>query len=220
MGHNFGDLDNDGFLDFYLGTGDPDFRTLIPNRMFRNAGGKVFQEVTTATGTGHLQKGHAVAFADLDDDGFQEIYISMGGAFTGDGARNALYHNPGNPTNHFVKLKLVGAKANRAAIGARVKVTVQTASGPRELHRTVGNGGAFGANPLRLEVGLGDATAITAVDIRWPGSDTRQTVRGLERDRAYEIREDQPLAIAVKLHPVTLKSAANATHAALPAARP
>ena len=39
MGHNYGDLDNDGWLDFYCGTGDPDFRTLIPNRMFRNANG-------------------------------------------------------------------------------------------------------------------------------------------------------------------------------------
>ncbi len=43
MGHNYGDLDNDGWLDFYCGTGDPDFRTLIPNRMFRNAGGHSFR---------------------------------------------------------------------------------------------------------------------------------------------------------------------------------
>ena len=55
MGSNFGDLDNDGFPDFYLGTGDPDLLTLVPNRMFRNAGGKFFQDVTTATHTGHVQ---------------------------------------------------------------------------------------------------------------------------------------------------------------------
>lgn len=205
MGHNFGDLDNDGWLDFYLATGDPDFRTLIPNRMFRNAGGKFFQDVTTATGTGHLQKGHAVAFADLDDDGFQDIYVSLGGAFSGDGARNALFHNPGNSTNHFVKLKLVGIKANRAAIGARVKIAIATPAGPRDLHRTVGSGASFGSNPLRLEVGLADATSITAVDIRWPGSDLRQHVTGLDLDAAYEIREGQP-ATPVKLHPLKLGS--------------
>ena len=75
MGNNYGDLDNDGWLDFYCGTGDPDFRTLIPKRMFRNAEGKFFQDVTTATGTGHIQKGHGIAFADLNDDGSQEVYI-------------------------------------------------------------------------------------------------------------------------------------------------
>ncbi|MCC6235401.1 MAG: VCBS repeat-containing protein, partial [Verrucomicrobiales bacterium] len=58
MGCNFGDLDNDGWLDFYAGTGDPDLITLMPNRMFRNGEGRVFQDVTTAGGFGHLQKGH------------------------------------------------------------------------------------------------------------------------------------------------------------------
>ena len=84
MGCNFGDLDNDGWLDFYLGTGDPELSTLVPNRMFRNAGGKFFQEVTSATDTGHLQKGHGVAFADLDNDGDQDNYAVIGGAFSGD----------------------------------------------------------------------------------------------------------------------------------------
>ncbi len=99
MGANFGDLDNDGFLDFYLGTGDPDFSTLIPNRMFRNAGGRLFQDVTTAGGFGHLQKGHGVSFADLNNDGQQDIYEVMGGAYSGDNYRNVLYENPGN-SNH------------------------------------------------------------------------------------------------------------------------
>jgi hypothetical protein len=48
MGCNFGDLDNDGWLDFYLGTGNPDYRSLMPNRMFRNAGGKFSQDVTSS----------------------------------------------------------------------------------------------------------------------------------------------------------------------------
>src|SRR5205814_2316351 len=80
----FSDLDNDGYLDFYIGTGNPDLSTLIPNRMFRNAEGKFFQDVTTAGGFGHLQKGHGIAFADLDNDGDQDIFANMGGAYTGD----------------------------------------------------------------------------------------------------------------------------------------
>jgi len=54
MGSNFGDLDNDGYLDFYVGTGAPDPRFLMPNRMFRNDGGRVFQEVTTSGGFGTI----------------------------------------------------------------------------------------------------------------------------------------------------------------------
>ena len=65
MGSNFGDLDGDGFLDFYLGTGDPDFRAIVPNRMYRNVDGRRMADVTTAGGFGHLQKGHGVAFARL-----------------------------------------------------------------------------------------------------------------------------------------------------------
>jgi hypothetical protein len=219
MGHNYGDLDNDGWLDFYCGTGDPDFRTLIPNRMFRNANGKFFQDVTTATGTGHIQKGHGIAFADFDDDGDQDIYSALGGAYSGDFARNALFMNPGT-SNRWLKLKLVGIKANRPAIGARIKVTVQTPAGTRELHRVVSSGGNFGSNPLRQEIGLGDATAITAVDIRWPGSDTRQTMKGLELDHSYQIREDDQTPLALKLHPVRLDRLAPTVHSAAVRARP
>jgi hypothetical protein len=212
MGHNYGDLDNDGWLDFYCGTGDPDFTTLVPNRMFRNADGKFFQDVTTATGTGHIQKGHGIAFADFDDDGDQDVYSSLGGAYAGDLARNALYLNPGT-TNDWLKLKLVGTKANRAAIGARIKVTVRTRTGIRELHRVVSSGGSFGSNPLRQEIGLGDATAIVAIDIRWPGSDTRQKLTGFELNRSYQIREGDPAPIALKLHPLRLGAGALASHA-------
>ena len=50
MGCNFGDFDNDGFLDFYLGTGDPDLSTLVPNRMFKNVAGRRFAEITGSSG--------------------------------------------------------------------------------------------------------------------------------------------------------------------------
>lgn len=206
MGHNYGDLDNDGWLDFYSGTGDPDFRTLIPNRMFRNAEGKYFQDVTTATGTGNIQKGHAVAFADFDDDGFQDVYATYGGAFAGDFARNALYHNPTN-SNGWLKLKLVGVKANRAAIGAKVLVQLETPSGPRTLFRTVSTGGSFGGNPLRLEIGTGDATAVNKVEIRWPGSGTRQTIAGFQLRKSYEITEGSKDIKEFNLNPVNIKHA-------------
>src|SRR5208337_1004894 len=69
MGANFGDLDNDGWLDVYTGLGDPSFEALLPKRMFRNDHGKYFQDVTESGGFGNLQKGHGIAFADLENNG-------------------------------------------------------------------------------------------------------------------------------------------------------
>ena len=200
MGCNFGDLDNDGWLDFYLATGDPDLATLIPNRMYRNHGGSHFQDVSTATGTGHLQKGHGVSFADLDNDGDQDIYVIMGGAFPGDNAHNCLFQNPGS-TNRWIHLHLEGVRANRAAIGARIHVLLETPAGPRSIHRTLSSGASFSANPLRQEIGIGDAKRIVAVEIQWPGSGTRQRLEGLQPNHAYRITETGAAAIEVPQRP-------------------
>jgi hypothetical protein len=202
MGCNFGDLDNDGWLDFYLGTGNPSYEVIIPNRMFRNAEGRSFQDVTTAGGFGHLQKGHGIAFGDLDDDGDQDVYAVMGGAFTGDVAHNALFENPGN-ANHFVKLKLEGTKSNRAAIGARVQVTVATANGTREIYSTVSSGTSFGSSSFRRELGLGRAVAIQAIQILWPSGD-KQRFEDVAMDRFYRVREGQPALEPLPLTPFKL----------------
>ena len=193
MGSNFGDLDNDGWLDFYLGTGDPDLGTLIPNRMFRNADGKYFQDVTTSGGFGHLQKGHAVAFGDIDNDGDQDVYEDMGGAYPGDTARNAFYENPGHG-NHWITLKLEGVQSNRAAIGARIKVTIREKSGERAIYKTVGSGGSFGASPLRQEIGLGKAESIPGIEIFWPKTGKTQQLKALAMDHFYKVREGDPTA--------------------------
>ena len=193
MAGNFGDLDNDGWLDFYLGTGDPDLATLVPNRMFRNDRGQRFQDVTTSGGFGHLQKGHGITFADLDNDGDQDIYSVMGGALEGDHYRNVLFENPGHG-NRWVKLKLRGTQSNRAAIGARIRVVVKDNSGERTLHRTVGSGGSFGASPLRQEVGLGQAEAIVRVEVGWPTTGKTQILQGLKLNRTYQIVEGMQAA--------------------------
>jgi FG-GAP-like repeat/ASPIC and UnbV len=206
MGSNFGDLDNDGWLDAYVGTGDAFFQALLPNRMFRNDGGARFQELT-GSGFGLIQKGHGVAFGDLDHDGDQDLYVTMGGAYAGDVARNVLYRNPGHG-NRWLTLILEGTRSNRSAIGARVRVTVPTATGQRTLHRTVGSGGSFGASTLRVEVGLGQTEGPASVEIDWPGGDT-VTLGGLVIDRAYRVVEGRLVegrgqAEIVQLPPINL----------------
>lgn len=197
MGANFGDLDNDGFLDVYLGTGDSLYTSLLPNRMFRNEGGRRFEDVTTAGGFGHLQKGHGVAFGDIDNDGDEDIFEEMGGALPGDSYQSVLYRNPGTPGSHFVTLTLRGTRSNRSAIGAVVHVTVTEAKGRREIYRTVGFGSSFGGNPLRQHIGLGAATGPVTVEVRWPGPGTVQRFADVAVDRAYVLTEGEERATPV-----------------------
>ena len=72
MGSNFGDVDNDGYLDIYLSTGSPSFGSLVPNVLLRNHEGKYFVDVTASSGTGELHKGHAIAFADMTNNGHED----------------------------------------------------------------------------------------------------------------------------------------------------
>jgi len=211
MGSNFGDLDNDGHLDFYLGTGTPSLNTLMPNRMFRNAEGKFFQDITTAGGFGHLQKRHGVAFGDIDNDGDQDIYEDMGGAFSGDTAFNVLYQNPGF-SNHWLTLKLEGVQSNRAAFGARIKVIVETEKGDRSIYKTVGTGGSFGASPLRQEIGLGQAKSIRAVEIFWPVTGKTQILKNVDMDHFYKVREGAPDVVLWNLKSFKLTSGESKPH--------
>jgi hypothetical protein len=188
MGSNFADLDNDGWLDFYLGTGDPGLGMLVPNRMFLNVGGKRFAEITASSGTGHLQKGHAVACGDWDRDGNVDVFIQMGGAVNGDRYHNVLFQNPGGHGNSWLNVKLVGTRTNRSAIGARIKV-VTAGKSPLTVHRHVSSGSSFGANPLEQHVGLGKADRVALLEVHWPTSGTTQVFRDLAVNQAIEIRE-------------------------------
>jgi hypothetical protein len=169
MGSNFGDIDNDGWLDFYVGTGNPDLRSIIPNRMFRSVGGRRFEEVTLEGGFGHLQKGHGTAFADLDRDGDEDVFMIVGGAYAGDVFTSVLFENPGWPNHSWITLNLEGRSANRSAIGARVEVVAVDSNGTtRTLHRTIDTGGSFGSGSLQLHVGLGGAVRVSLVRVTWP----------------------------------------------------
>lgn len=189
MGANFGDIDNDGFLDVYLGTGNPSYGSLLPSVLLRNKGGERFVDVTASSGTGELHKGHGVAFADLDNDGDQDLVVEIGGATPGDAHAPRLFENPGHGAD-WITLKLVGVKTNRAAIGARIKLTVENdGQGTRSIYRTVGSGGSFGASPLAQHVGLGKSARILDLEIWWPTSKTHQRFTSVDKNQAVEIQE-------------------------------
>lgn len=189
MGANFGDVDNDGFLDMYLGTGNPDYRSLVPNKMFKNIAGEKFADVTASARVGHLQKGHGVSFADLDNDGDQDIYIEMGGAFSGDAFQNAFFLNPGQGTNNWITIELEGTSVNRSAIGSSLIIHITENGIKRTIHREVNTGGSFGSSPLRREIGLGQAKQIDSLEIHWHGSDLVQTFSNIKSNQFIKIKE-------------------------------
>ncbi len=190
MGSNFGDIDNDGFLDIYLGNGNPSYASLIPNVLFHNDGGKRFVDISASSGTGALAKGHGVAFGDLNNDGDEDLFVVMGGPQPGDRYPSRLFENPGKHGNDWITLRLVGVKSNRGAIGARIAVTVVNQGGERRsIWRTVGSGGSFGASPLQQHVGLGKAAKIEKIEVWWPASKTQQSFENVGVDQFIEIKE-------------------------------
>jgi len=122
-----------------------------------------------------------------------DVVANTGGAMAGDKSYTLVFKNPGHG-NHWVKLDLVGTRANRYAVGARLRIRVaDAAGGTREIHRTVGSGGSFGASGVRPHVGLGQASAIESIEIRWPGRGEIQRWPGPIRvDRRYVLHQGDP----------------------------
>ncbi|MDE0297108.1 MAG: CRTAC1 family protein [Candidatus Poribacteria bacterium] len=203
MGSNFGDLDNDGYLDFYLGTGWPNYWELMPNILYRNRDGEGFTDVTYAGGFGHLQKGHAIAFADFDNDGDQDVFEQMGGAYPGDAYNNALYENPGFG-NNWISVQLIGVQSNRSAIGARIHLKVLENGSARSVYKHVNSGGTFGCNPLRQTIGLGKSNEIERLEVYWPTTGLTQSFENVPGNQFIQIVEGARDYTLLKLRRLTL----------------
>ena len=190
MAASYGDVDNDGWLDIYLGNGGPPMDTYEPNILLRNTGQGTFVDITESAGVGNLGKGHGATFADYDNDGDLDLYAPIGGAMVGDRQPNSLYRN-GGAGNHWLKLHLQSGRSNPDAIGARLTFT--TTDGHR--HLTVTGGDGFGSmNDPVVFVGLGQATQVERLDIQWPNGQ-REHALNLPADRQFWLTEGQAHAI-------------------------
>jgi hypothetical protein len=113
--------------------------------------------------------------------------------------------NPGN-SNHWITLRLEGVVSNRSAIGARLRLRLETPDGERDVYATVSTGGSFGSSSLQQEIGLGNASAIRSLEITWP-SGARQSFANIGMDRILRVRETEAKPISVEAKPVNLQRA-------------
>ena len=155
---NAGDIDNDGFEDFFVSNGFSS--TSTQSLLFRNNNGVNFQDITSSVLGNLTWDGRGVAFADYDNDGDLDICLT-GGV----GVDTKLWRNDSVNSNNWVILKLEGTTSNRSAIGARVEIT----AGGQTLVKEVSGGAGRGSfNSLPVEFGLGTASTISNVKVRWP----------------------------------------------------
>jgi hypothetical protein len=172
MGLGVGDLDADGRPDLLLSTGAPSFNAVYPNVAYVNRP-EGFLDATASARLGHLQKGHGVAFADLDEDGDEDLVINLGGAYPSDGWERAVFAHPDAPAA-AITVRLEGTSASRDAMGARVELVTDVGS----FHHVVGPGTSFGGNSLQIEAALPGASTILEATVRWPDGMT-ETFTGL-----------------------------------------
>ena len=188
MGAGVADLDNDGWVDLYFGTGDPQMTRLEPNRLFHNNGNGTFSDVTRAVGLARPgNKGHGVSFADIDNDGDLDLYAQLGGHYPGDHARNAFYKNLKGNQNHWLQVELRGVKSNRFAVGAQLTLR----AGDLQIYREVKGSEGFGStDPYLAHFGLGARETVDALEIRWP-SGLRQQVKVGTANKRIAVVEGQ-----------------------------
>jgi tetratricopeptide (TPR) repeat protein len=195
MGAGVADLDNDGYLDVYIGTGDPQISRLEPNRLFRNNGDGTFADLTNFVGFARPgNKGHGVAFVDIDDDGALDIFAQLGGHYPGDHTYNAFYHNLKAAQNHWLEVELRGVKSNRQAVGAQITAK----AGGLLVYREVKGSEGFGStSTFRQHFGLGRNAKVDSLEIRWPSGVTHRFT-GLDANQIITVKEDEQKWTRVK----------------------
>jgi hypothetical protein len=166
----FFDYDNDGWSDILLVNGhltpeidkagsDSQFRQ--PKTLFRNLRNGKFQDVTSESGAAlsAIHSSRGAALADLLNDGRLSVAV------------NELHEPPSllmlrtAPAGHWIGIRTMGVKSNRDGIGARVEVR---AGALRQIDEVRSGGSYLSQNDLRLHFGLGDATKIDELIVKWP----------------------------------------------------
>jgi len=173
------DYDNDGDLDLYVARG-----LNTPDNMYRNDG-TVFVDVASTIGCLDNQHSSCVSAGDFNNDGYLDLYVNN------NGTANRLFKNNANSTNKWIIFKLQGITSNRSAIGSRV--TIRTGANT-QIREVEGGSGGKGQNSLPLEFGIGTATVIDSVIVRWSNG-TIQRFANIVPNRIVNLIEGQPISV-------------------------
>jgi enediyne biosynthesis protein E4 len=206
-GDAFVDLDNDGWLDLIVATGHiyPQVDSLPsgdryhePKLLDLNEGDGTFCDAREQAGPAILkpQASRGVVVGDLFNNGNMDVVIeNMDGGPT-------ILKNPGIPGRHWVSFELAGAKSNRLAIGARLKLVAGGMTQTAEIH----SGGSYlSQHDLRVHFGLGSATKIESLEVHWP-SGTVDEVKDLAVDKFYSVLEGKGIVPRSQIAPLAPRS--------------
>ena len=184
-GAGFIDYDNDGWKDLFSANGDVD--NLVANApqhdtLFENVGGKEFSDVSARMGKDFLRIGfqRGSAFADLNNDGFQDIVV------TSLNQKPRILMNSADNGAHWLLVQATGRKSNRDAIGAKLKLT--TASGRTLYNHVTTSVGFMSSSDRRVHFGLGVETSPVSLEICWP-SGVIQKLPEVPVDQILKIEE-------------------------------
>jgi hypothetical protein len=188
-GTGFFDFDNDGWSDLLLVNGHvfpevdrlhTDIRYRERAILYANDHGR-FRDISEAAGSGitQLHSSRGAAFADLDNDGLVEVAVNN------QNEPPALLRQTEKSAHHWITLRLEGVRANRGAIGARVRLT---AGGITQTAEVRSGGSYLSQNDLRLHFGLAGAARVDRLEVDWPGGG-RQVETALSSDRVTRIRQ-------------------------------
>ncbi len=185
MSGSFGDVNNDGYIDFILGNGSPRMDRSEP-LVVLESDGKRYNNVTFSAGLPFSGKSHGANCADLFGDGRLTIVVASGGAYPGELLTTSVFR-PKERMGNYLNVRVTGTKSNRDGIGARITLFTDATQQMRE----VGGGTNFGCLPPEQHFGLGKLTEVDALEIRWPGG-ARQRVENPPVNSTIRVTEGRP----------------------------
>ena len=202
-GCGFVDYDNDGWPDIIQVNGHvypeieghgigQEFKN--PRLVYKNLGKGRFKDVSSEMGPGIAEhfSSRGAAFGDFDNDGdIDALILNLNDL-------PSLLRNEGGNAQNWIKLKLIGTKCNRTAIGARVRVVMGTHAQRDEVHS---GASVMSQSDLRLHFGLGRSQAADLVEVKWPTTQKIERFTGLKANQIVTIREGSGIVDSFKPNP-------------------
>lgn len=193
-GNGFFDFDNDGWTDILICNGHvyPEVEQLKMEAgyaqrkiLYKNLRNGKFEEVTGAgPGIDAPTPSRGCAFGDFDNDGDVDFVINNVNTLP------QLVRCDSRLNNNWIKVKAIGTKSNRSAIGARVYCAYRDSDGKpqRQMDEVRSGGGYISQSDLRIHFGLGRTEKVDSIEVRWPSGDT-ETLKDLSVNRLYIVKE-------------------------------